>query len=680
MEVKLNIVAIVQARTTSTRYPNKVLKIINKLTVIELLIKRLEKSKLISQILVAIPKGKENQKLKNHLSLKRINYFQGNEEDVLDRYYNAAKFVKADTIIRITGDCPLIDAKLVDKMLDVYNTKNVDYLSNIDPPTYPDGLDIEIFTFSALETCWKKAKTKFDREHVTPFIRRKSFYRKYNFESKIDLSNIRITLDEKEDYKVIKSVFKEFYPKIDFSWEEIVNLYNEKKYNLFTNNFLNRNEGADMSKGQKLWKRAKTIIPGGNMLLTKRPEMFLPDKWPSYFSKTKGCNVWDLDNKKYIDFCYMGVGTNILGYSNSKVDNAVKNAINKGNICTLNAPEEVHLAEKLIELHPWFDMVRFARTGGEANSIAVRIARAASGKEKVAICGYHGWHDWYLSANLGQNKGLDGHLLPGLEPKGVPRKLKNTTIPFEYGDIEKLQNIISNNDIGVIKMEVCRNEEPNIQFLSKVRELSESKNIILIFDECTSGFRETLGGLHKKINIYPDMTVLGKAIGNGYAITSVLGKKEIMEYAQSTFISSTFWTEKIGSVAANATIKEMEKLESWKIITAKGKSIIKKWLYLSKKHNLDISIKGIPSLCSFFIKSENWLKYKTLITQEMLKSGILANNVVYSSIAHDTYSTNLYFRELDKVFEKIKYCEEDKKLVDKFLTNEVCHSGFKRLN
>ena len=174
-----------------------------------------------------------------------------------------------------------------------------------------------------------------------------------------------------------------------------------------------------MGKGQELYKKAKRLIPGGTMLLSKRPEMFLPDQWPSYFSKAKGCKVWDLDGKEYTDVSIMGIGTNTLGYGHEEVDDAVFRVVRDGNMSTFCCPEEVELAEKLIELNPWAGMVRFSRSGGEVNSIAIRIARAASGKDKVAICGYHGWHDWYLSVNLGENDALAGHLLPGLEPAGV---------------------------------------------------------------------------------------------------------------------------------------------------------------------------------------------------------------------------------------------------------------------
>ena len=295
-----------------------------------------------------------------------------------------------------------------------------------------------------------------------------------------------------------------------------------------------------MSSGEKLYKRAKRVIPGGNMLLSKRPEMFLPEGWPSYFSKAKGCNIWDLDGKQYIDMSIMGIGTNILGYGNKEVDNEVKNNINNGNMSTLNCPEEVKLAEKLVKMHPWSEMARFARSGGEANAIAIRIARAHAKKDHIAICGYHGWHDWYLATNLKNNSDLEQHLLPGLEPNGVPRALKGTVIPFNYNNFEELKNITEKYDLAAVKMEVERSVPPEDNFLQKVRDLCDKKGILLIFDECTSGFRETFGGLHLKYGVDPDMAMFGKALGNGYAITAVIGKRSVMQSAQNTFISSTF--------------------------------------------------------------------------------------------------------------------------------------------
>lgn len=433
------------------------------------------------------------------------------------------------------------------------------------------------------------------------------------------------------------------------------------------------------NSGAELWKRAKVTIPGGNMLLSKRAEMFLPDQWPAYFSKAKGCKVWDLDGNEYVDMSIMGIGTNTLGYGHPEVDAAVMQTVSSGNMSTLNCPEEVYLAEKLAQMHPWADMVRFARSGGEANAVAIRIARAASGRDKVAICGYHGWHDWYLSANLGDDKNLDGHLLPGLEPKGVPRDLKGTVLPFSYNNFAELEALVSNHDIGVIKMEVVRNMGPEDNFLHKVRKLATDNNIVLIFDECTSGFRETFGGLHKKYGVEPDMAMFGKALGNGYGITATIGRREVMEAAQSTFISSTFWTERIGPTAALKTLEVMERIKSWDSITQTGLQIRKGWQLLADQNGLGIDIWGLPSLGGYTIQSDNALEYKTLITQEMLGKGYLVSNTVYACTEHTPNIVEGYFDALSSIFRLIKECEDGRDVMG-LLKGPLCHAGFKRLN
>ena len=433
-----------------------------------------------------------------------------------------------------------------------------------------------------------------------------------------------------------------------------------------------------MGKGQKLYSKAKQIVAGGNMLLSKRPEMFLPEQWPSYFSKSKGCEVWDLDGKKYIDTLMMP-GTNSLGYNYEEIDEAVKETINNGNMSTLNAPEEVELTERLVELHPWADMARFARSGGEANSVAIRLARAASGKDNVAFCGYHGWHDWYLASNLSDSKGLDGHLLPGLDPHGVPKNLKDSVHPFEYNNFDKLEEIVKTKNIGVIKMEVYRNKEPENNFLHRVRKLANEHNIVLVFDECTSGFRKNFGGLHKLYDVEPDVAMFGKALGNGYAVTAVLGKREIMQAAEKSFISSTFWTERIGSSAALATLKAMGKEKSWEKITSTGESINKEWIKLSQEYELPITISGLAALTTFTFKSKNALAYKTLITQEMLKKGYLAATAVYVCTAHTPEIIKTYLENLKPLFQTIKECEEGRDVM-KLLEGPIAHSGFKRLN
>ena len=426
-----------------------------------------------------------------------------------------------------------------------------------------------------------------------------------------------------------------------------------------------------------MWKRAKNVIPGGTMLFSKNPDLFLPKFWPAYFERTKGCNVWDLEGRKYFDLSMMGVGTNILGYSRKEVDDAVRKVIDKGNMSTLNSKEEILLAEKLIEMHPWAEKVRFARTGGEAAAIALRIARAATGKDQVAICGYHGWHDWYLSANLLNSKNLNSHLMRNLPIKGVQKNLKNSAFVFEYNNFDQLKKIVSQNNIGTVIMEVSRNESPKKDFLENVRKLTKNKNIVLIFDECTSGFRETFGGLHIKYKINPDIATFGKALGNGYAINAVIGSNSVMNYVNSTFISSTFWTERIGSAAALKTLEIMEKIKSWRIISNIGADVKKKWLQLSKIHNIKLDLKGLDALPKFDFINKNNLYYKTYISQEFLKKNFLASNSIYLCVNHNKNIINRYFNILDSIFVEIKKSMESNADAKKLLEGPVCISGIR---
>ncbi|HWX30691.1 MAG TPA: aminotransferase class III-fold pyridoxal phosphate-dependent enzyme [Steroidobacteraceae bacterium] len=672
-------VAIVQARMGSTRFPDKVMKPIHGTPLIELLIQRLGQAKGIDQIILATSVAPKNEVLTTHVRMLGHAVYLGSEEDVLDRYYQAAKSAGADIVVRITGDCPLVDPELVDGAITAFKGGDVTYLSNVDPPTYPDGLDIEVFSFQSLETAWKEAARPAEREHVTLYLRESGKFRTLNLRHSEDLSDARWTVDEPADLEVISGVFEHFYPRNDFGWQEVLQLLRSRPELFAANRHLIRNEGATMSTGQKLWKRAKGVIPGGNMLLSKRAEMFLPEQWPAYFSKAKGCRVWDLDGREFIDMSIMGIGTNILGYGHPEVDDAVRATIDAGNMSTLNCPEEVYLAEKLIELHPWAHMARFARAGGEADAIAVRIARAASGKDKVAICGYHGWHDWYLAANLGDDKNLAGHLLPGLEPNGVPKGLRGSVLPFNYNRLDELEALVREHDVGVIMMEVSRNLGPAGDFLLQVRKLASARGIVLVFDECTSGFRQTFGGLHKLYGVEPDMAMFGKALGNGYAITAVIGRREIMECAQTSFISSTFWTERIGPTAALKTLEVMQRTRSWEQITKIGRDVTARWQALAGKYGLSISTSGLPALATFGFNSPNALAYKTLITQEMLANGYLAGTSVFACTEHTPQVVDEFFAALDPVFGLVRECEDGRDVM-RLLKGPVCHGGFKRLN
>ena len=435
-----------------------------------------------------------------------------------------------------------------------------------------------------------------------------------------------------------------------------------------------------MGKSQDLYIKAKSIIPGGTQLLSKRPEMFLPNLWPSYYKKSKGCEVWDLDDNHYYDLGIMGIGTCVLGYSNVAINNAVKGSIDNGSMSTLNAPEEVELAEKMLELHPWAGQARFSKTGGEAVTISLRIARAYTKKTKIAFCGYHGWHDWYLSANLNDEEGLGGQLLPGLSVDGIPKELKNTAFPFNYGDYEKFNQIISNfgKELGVVIMEVQRYKSLDIDFIKHVRMTTKDLGIVLIFDEISSGFRVNIGGMHLLHGVNPDMAVFGKALGNGHPISAILGQKSVMESAQKTFISSSYWTERTGYVAALATIDFFKKNNVIKEIGQKGVYIRQGLHKIFKENNLKINVMGgLDSVVSMDIKEEDALLLKTIFIQEMLERGYLVSNLIYVSYAHTKEIIDGYLKNAQIVF---KLISENKKNLKVLLKSEIAHSGFQRLN
>jgi glutamate-1-semialdehyde aminotransferase len=432
-------------------------------------------------------------------------------------------------------------------------------------------------------------------------------------------------------------------------------------------------------KTKNLWDRAKKIIPGGTQLLSKRPEQFLPGQWPVYFKKAKGCEVWDLDGNKYID-TWASVGACILGYADPDVNSAVKKAVEQGNVSTLNCPEELELAELLLKLHPWAEQARFARCGGEAMAIAVRIARAYTGKDKVAFCGYHGWHDWYLSANLSDDKNLDGHLIVGLSPRGVPRGLKGTSMPFHYNKIEELEKIVSeNNDLAAIVLEPVKNHEPENNFLQKAREIATKCGAVLIFDEITIGWRLVCGGAHLVYKVNPDIAVFAKGMSNGFAMAAIIGKKNVMEASQSTFISSSYWTERTGPAAALASIKKMIKNNVPRHLYKTGKALKEGIKKSATAAGLKVQVYGLEPLVHFdFLYGEESLAVRTLFTQEMLKRGILASGAIYLSYALKDVHAKKYLSAVNEVFPILADAIENKK-IEKLLKGPVAQKGFQRL-
>ncbi len=436
----------------------------------------------------------------------------------------------------------------------------------------------------------------------------------------------------------------------------------------------------NISKSFALQQRAKERIPGLSQLLSKRPDRFSYGVWPGYFSRAKGVLVWDLDDNEYIDMSIGGIGATVLGYQDQEVDDAVREAIGRGVSSSLNCPEEVDLADLLCELHPWADMARFGRGGGEAMAMAVRIARAATGRDKVAFCGYHGWHDWYLAANLGTENALGEHLISGLDPAGVPRGLAGTALPFSYNDAAGLEAIVSahGSDLAAVIMEPIRSAAPAPGFLDRVRELATSCGAVLVVDEVSAGFRLNCGGAHLGFGLTPDLAVFSKALGNGYPIAALIGKAKVMEAAQRSFISSTNWTERIGPTAAIAMINKFRREKVHEHLVAMGEAVQSGWLRMAQKHGLAIHVGGIAPLSHFSFELDDALAAKAYFVQLMLDEGFLASTIFYSMHAHTIEHVESYIAAVDGAFGAIARASANGNLSDQ-LRGAPAASGFKRL-
>jgi glutamate-1-semialdehyde 2,1-aminomutase len=435
------------------------------------------------------------------------------------------------------------------------------------------------------------------------------------------------------------------------------------------------------NSGAELYRHAKTLIPGGTQLLSKRPEQFLPDQWPAYYDRAEGAYVWDLDGRRFVDMTFCGVGSCLLGAADPDVNAAVKAVVDKGSMSTLNGPEEVELAELLCEIHPWADMVRYARTGGEAVSVAVRIARAYTGRQKIAICGYHGWSDWYLAANLSEDDALDGHLFPGLDPHGVPRALVGTAYPFRFNHIEDLEKLIAEHgeELAGVVIEPMRFIDPKEGFLQQVKDLIHSVGGVMILDEITWGWRGCLGGLHLHFGVEPDIATFAKCISNGFPFAAIIGREKVMQAAQDAFISSTYWTERIGPTAALATIKKFKANDLPKHLAHMGTRFREGWNAAGVKHGIKAQAHGWPAMLhTAFDHGDQSLALKTLCTQEMLDRGYLVGGSFYPTLAITDAIIDDFMVALDDAFAALADALA-KDEVTKRLRGPLAHSLFKRL-
>jgi glutamate-1-semialdehyde 2,1-aminomutase/spore coat polysaccharide biosynthesis protein SpsF len=640
---KSKVTAIIQARMGSTRLPNKAMLKLAGQSVLWHVINRVKKSKLIDDIIVATTTNKNDNAIAEFAKSENINLFRGSESDVLDRYYQSAKKYDAEIIARITADCPLIDPRVIDKVISFFLKGNFDYASNTVSPTYPDGLDAEVFTFDALKRAWGEAKTTVEREHVTSYLwNNPDKFRISNVTSAVDLSAMRWTLDEPRDWLFVKKIYSHLYNvKGIFYMKDILDLLRRKPSLQKINMGIQRNEGyfnslkedkmstkPELKKSLALWKQAEKVIMNGTQLYSKMPTVSIKGVSPVYFVEGKGSRVIDLEGNEYIDYS-MALGPCILGYADPEVTDAVKKQLGKGSIFSLPHPIEVEAAKTLCDIIPCAEMVRFLKTGSEATNAAVRIARAYTGREKLIKGHYHGWHEWSICDT----------------PKngGIPRALKNYVFSPNYNDYDAYEEIFRKHkgEIAAIIVEPVELESPKDKFLHRIKELAHKNKALLIFDEVVTGFRFGLGGAQKYFGVIPDLATFGKGMAGGLPLSCVVGRRKIMEGAKDKiFISTTFGGDILALTAFLTTVKVMKKYNVAKKIWGFGAELKEKTNQLLAKLGINHNVKcvGFPPRLGFEFKDnqgKDSKELKTLFMQEVVKRKVFFVWNILPSFAHN---------------------------------------------
>lgn len=664
------VVAIIQARMGSVRLPGKVLLELGGVPLLKQVVERVRAAKRLDEVVVATTVLKEDDPIALFCQREEIPVFRGDSEDVLNRYHEAAKAFGAEGIVRITADCPLMDPEVIDRVVDRYLEEEADYVTNTLRTTYPDGEDVEVFSFAALERAWRQAHLPAEREHVTPYFKTCGAFQVANVEYPGEplFKGLRWTVDEPEDLLFVRRVYEELgCGGKGFGMPEVLELIQRKPELLKINEGLIRNEGYYLSLAQEppvpervrkmenswaLKERACAVIPGGSQTFSKGPTQFVQPVAPTFLKRGQGCRVWDVDGNEYVDFC-MALGPIILGYNDPVVQEAVARQMKDGVSFSLPHPLEVELAELLIQIIPSAQMVRFGKNGSDATSGAVRLARAYTGRDIIACCGYHGWQDWFIGTTT--------------RNKGVPLAVRNLTLPFEYNKIDPLKQIFAEHPrkIAAVILEPMGVEEPRDNFLAQVRELTRKEGALLIFDEVLTGFRFALGGAQEYFGVTPDLSCFGKALANGYPLSAVVGPREIMKGFEEVFFSFTFGGEALSLAAAVATIRQMQKLNVVAHLWQQGEKLRDGVRVLARQWGLGrfVACVGLSPRSAFVFKDEagrESLLMKSLFQQECLKRGVLFTGVQNICYAHGDADCDEALRVYRTAFEVLALALERK--------------------
>jgi glutamate-1-semialdehyde aminotransferase/spore coat polysaccharide biosynthesis protein SpsF (cytidylyltransferase family)/predicted dehydrogenase len=638
------VVAIIQARMGSSRLPGKSLAEIERRPMLWHVIHRVKQATQVDRVVVATSTAPADDAIEKMCRQNDVPCYRGSESDVLDRYYHAARAEKAAQVVRITGDCPLIDPEVIDRVVRRFQRGDLDYASNAMVRSYPDGLDTEIFSFSALERAWHEASKISEREHVTPYLRSEKF-RTANVEN--DLTSLfqhyRWTVDEAEDLEFIRAVYKAFRERERFGMKDVLQLIEENPGLEKINSDIVSNRGYYKSlfedaraapapsrpiEKSKAWlERAGKVIPGSTQTFSKGSNQHVRGVAPVFLAKGNGCRVWDVDGNEYIDYI-QGLLPNILGYAHEEVNAAVVEQLGQGHSFSLSHPLEVELAERLTRLIPCAEQVRFGKNGSDATSGAIRGARALTGRERIACCGYHGWQDWYIGSTT--------------RNAGVPQAVRALTHPFVYNELGSLQKLLNEHkgEFAAVIMEPVNFWSPAAGFLEGVRNLAHEHGALLIFDEICSGFHLGLGGAQTKFGVIPDLACFGKAMGNGFPISCVVGRAAVMKVFEDIFFSFTFGGEVASMAAAMKVLDVLETTDALARMNASGRVLQQGLNAVAKEAGLQDRIKciGYPvwSLIRFLdADGKDSFLVRSLFAQECVKRGVLLLATHNMTAAHD---------------------------------------------
>lgn len=649
----------------STRLPGKVLADIDGKPVIEYVLSRVARAGEIAELWLACSDHESDDALAKLAKKLGAKVFRGDEEDVLNRFVEVARKSKADALVRITGDCPFADPDVIDRVVARYRESEADYVSNTLVRSFPDGLDVEVFSRAALDRADREAEHPFLRAHVTPYIHGRladrlpcGDFSRDQLVNETDFSHLRWTLDEPEDLEF----FRQLVPRLpeNFHWQEAVAEMTRHPDLFWINRAHRLNEGTarDLARldgtaaprrfdrSNELFARAQKMIPLASQTFSKSHIQVVRGASPLFIERGYGCRVVDVDGNEYLDYL-MGLMPVILGYCDPDVDSAIRAQLEKGITFSLPSPLEAELAERLIRIVPCAERVRFGKNGSDVTSAAVRLARAFTGRDRIAHSGYHGWHDWCIGTT-------SRHL-------GVPDSVRALSTAFPFNDADALERLLAAEPdaFAAVVIEPVGDLVPEPGFLERIRELTSRFGIVLVFDEIISGFRAALGGAQERYGVVPDLAAFGKAMGNGMPISALVGRSDIMAAMDRIFFSTTFGGETLSLAAAIATIDKLEREEGHAKLHKRGHKLM-------TEANRALKHRGLGDIV-WFGGNDWWPRMRlgdcpveetllrSLLRQEFFANGVFLLAGFNLCLAHDSDDvTDKTVSALDRAFADVR--------------------------